>query len=175
VRVVRPWARLPRGAVAAPSLAGFKARLDGAGSTLGWWKGSLPRAGGGTRQNHRMLGIGRDLWGSPSPTPCPSRVTQSRGHSTASRRGWNISREGDSTASLGSLGQGSKTIYKVPSHPHHSVILWYAEGLEKRLGGLTEGLFRATSSAAGTGGTVFPRWLLHGDWLSSSLLVGGVE
>jgi len=30
--------------VAAPSLAGFKARLDGAWSSLGWWKGSLPRA-----------------------------------------------------------------------------------------------------------------------------------
>jgi len=30
VRVVRPWSRLPREAVAAPSLAGFKARLDGA-------------------------------------------------------------------------------------------------------------------------------------------------
>jgi len=30
---------------AAPSLAGFKARLDGALSTLGWWKGSLPVAG----------------------------------------------------------------------------------------------------------------------------------
>ena len=40
VRVLRPWPRLPRGAGAAPSLAGLKARLDGAGSTLGWWKGS---------------------------------------------------------------------------------------------------------------------------------------
>jgi len=28
------------------SLAGFKAMLDGALSTLGWWKGSLPMAGG---------------------------------------------------------------------------------------------------------------------------------
>ena len=46
VSVVRPWPRLPREAVAAPSLAGFKPRLDGAGSTLGWWKGSLPVAGG---------------------------------------------------------------------------------------------------------------------------------
>jgi len=45
VRVVKPWPRLPREAVAAPSLAGFKARLDGAWSTLLWWKGSLPRAG----------------------------------------------------------------------------------------------------------------------------------
>jgi len=30
VRVVKPWPRLPREAVAALSLAGFKARLDGA-------------------------------------------------------------------------------------------------------------------------------------------------
>jgi len=44
------------------------------------------------------------------PNPCPSRVTQSRLHSTAGRRGWNISREGDSTTSLGSLGQGSVTL-----------------------------------------------------------------
>ena len=54
-------------------------------------------------QNHRMVGVGRDLCGSPSPTPCPSRVTQNRLHRTTSRRGWNISREGDSTTSLGSL------------------------------------------------------------------------
>ena len=46
MRVVRPWPRLPRGAVAAPSLAVLKARLDGAGSTLGWWKGALPVADG---------------------------------------------------------------------------------------------------------------------------------
>ena len=61
-------------------------------------------------QNPSMVGAGRDPWGSPSPTPCPSRVTQSRLHSTAATRGWNISREGDSTASLGSLGQGSGTL-----------------------------------------------------------------
>ena len=42
--------------------------------------------------------------------PCRSRVTYSRLHSTAPRRVWNISREGDSTASLGSLGQGSITL-----------------------------------------------------------------
>jgi len=43
--VVRPWPRLPREAVAAASLAGFKARLDGALSNLGWWKMSLLMAG----------------------------------------------------------------------------------------------------------------------------------
>ncbi|KFV59831.1 hypothetical protein N341_08022, partial [Tyto alba] len=34
VRVVRHWPRVPREAVAAPSLGGFKARLDGALSSL---------------------------------------------------------------------------------------------------------------------------------------------
>ena len=61
-------------------------------------------------QNHRIVGVGRDLCGSPSPTPCPSRVTQSRLHSTTLRWVLNISREGDSTTSLGSLGQGSVTL-----------------------------------------------------------------
>ena len=44
--VVRPWPRLPREAVAVPFLAVFKARLDGALSTLDWWKISLFMAGG---------------------------------------------------------------------------------------------------------------------------------
>jgi len=44
--VVKCWHRLPREAVAAPSLAVFKARLDGALSNMGWWKVSLPMAGG---------------------------------------------------------------------------------------------------------------------------------
>ena len=39
MRVVRPWPGLPREAVAAPSLAGFKA--SGALSSLVWWKVSL--------------------------------------------------------------------------------------------------------------------------------------
>jgi len=46
LRVVSPWPRLPREAVAVPSLAGFKTRLNGALSTLGWWKVFLPLAGG---------------------------------------------------------------------------------------------------------------------------------
>jgi len=46
MRVVRPWPRLPREALAAPSLAVLKARLDGALSTLGWWKMALLMAGG---------------------------------------------------------------------------------------------------------------------------------
>ena len=46
MRLVRPWPRLPREAVAAPSLAVFKARLDGALSNLVWWKMYLLMAGG---------------------------------------------------------------------------------------------------------------------------------
>jgi len=46
MRVVKHWHRLSRQAVDAPSLELFKARLDGALSTLVWWKGSLPMAGG---------------------------------------------------------------------------------------------------------------------------------
>jgi len=46
MRVVKHWPRLPREAVAAPSLAVFKARLDGALSILGWWEMSLLMAGG---------------------------------------------------------------------------------------------------------------------------------
>ena len=52
--VVRPWPRLPREAVAAPSLAVSKARLDGALSTLLWWKGSLPVAGGWDRMTFKL-------------------------------------------------------------------------------------------------------------------------
>jgi len=43
-------------------------------------------------------------------TPCQSRVTYSRLHRILSRWVLNISREGDSTISLGSLGQGSVTL-----------------------------------------------------------------
>jgi len=46
LRVVKRWQRLPREAVAAPSLAVFKARLDGTLSNLIWWKVSLLMAGG---------------------------------------------------------------------------------------------------------------------------------
>jgi len=46
MRVVKHWYRLPREAVAAPSLAVFKARLDGALSNLVKRKMSLLMAGG---------------------------------------------------------------------------------------------------------------------------------
>ena len=46
LRVVKHWHRLPREAVAAPSLEVSKARLDGALSNLVWWKMSLLMAGG---------------------------------------------------------------------------------------------------------------------------------
>ena len=44
--MVKPWPRLPREAVAAPSLDGFKAKLDRAWRNLVQWKVSLPMAGG---------------------------------------------------------------------------------------------------------------------------------
>jgi len=46
MRVVRHWNKLPREAVAAPSLELFKVRSDGALSNLVWWKVSLLMAGG---------------------------------------------------------------------------------------------------------------------------------
>jgi len=46
MRVVKHWHRLPREAVDPPSLAVFKARLDGALSNLVWWKMFLLTAGG---------------------------------------------------------------------------------------------------------------------------------
>jgi len=46
MRVVKHWHRLLREVVAAPSLAVFKARLDGALSNLVSWKMSLLMAGG---------------------------------------------------------------------------------------------------------------------------------
>jgi len=45
MRMVGHQNRLPREAVAAPSLEVFKSRLDGALSNLVWWKMSLPMAG----------------------------------------------------------------------------------------------------------------------------------
>ena len=46
LRVVKPWQRLPRLMVDAPSLETFQARLDGALSNLLWVKLSLLMAGG---------------------------------------------------------------------------------------------------------------------------------
>jgi len=61
VRVVKHWHRLPREAVAAPSLAVFNARLDGAQSNLVWWKMSLLMAEGLEPD---------DLYGAFQPKPC---------------------------------------------------------------------------------------------------------
>jgi len=54
MRVVKHWKRLPREAMGAPSLAVFKARLDGALSTLGWWKMSLLMAEGWNQMIYKV-------------------------------------------------------------------------------------------------------------------------
>jgi len=59
--------------------------------------------------NHRIVGAGRNLWRSLVSTFLLKQVPQSRLHRKASG-GLNISREGDSTTSLGSLSQGSVTL-----------------------------------------------------------------
>ena len=60
--------------------------------------------------NHRIVGVGRDLCGSSSPTLLLKQGhLQQAAQDLVSRRVLNISREGDSTTSLGSLGQGSVT------------------------------------------------------------------
>jgi len=44
----------------------------------GFWFSHLSDQEGITEsQSPSMAGVGRDPWGSPSPTPCPSRVTRS--------------------------------------------------------------------------------------------------
>ena len=56
MKVVKHWNRLPREVVDAPSLAVFKASLDGALSNLVQWRMSLLMAGGvGTRCSLRFL------------------------------------------------------------------------------------------------------------------------
>jgi len=67
----------PTGGDAAPHLPRFAGTRETQGA-----KPSTPPA----PQNHRMIGVGRALCGSPSPAPCPSRVTHSRLHRTTSRR-----------------------------------------------------------------------------------------
>ena len=62
VPMVRHWRRLPREAVGAPSLAVLKARLDGAWSNLGWWRVSLPMAGGWNWMSLRSLPTQTVLW-----------------------------------------------------------------------------------------------------------------
>jgi len=60
--------------------------------------------------NHKMFGVGRDLWGSSSPTPLPKHGHLQQAVRTVSRWVLNISREGDSTIPLGSLFQCSVTL-----------------------------------------------------------------
>jgi len=57
-------------------------------------------------QNHRMLGVGRDLWGSYSPTPLPKQGHLQQAAQDLVQAGL----KGDSTTSLGNLVQWSITL-----------------------------------------------------------------
>jgi len=61
-------------------------------------------------QNHRMVEVGRDLCGSSSPTPLPKQGHLQQAAQDRIQVVVNISREGDSTTSLGSLFQSSVTL-----------------------------------------------------------------
>jgi len=57
-----------------------------------------------------MVGVGKDLCGSSSPTLLLKQGHLQQAAQDLSKRVLNISREGDSTISLGSLFQGSVTL-----------------------------------------------------------------
>ena len=65
-----------------------------------WFESQNPSMGGGWEG---PLGI-------PQPNPLPKQGRPEQAAQHRGQGGWNISREGDSTASLGSLGQGSGTL-----------------------------------------------------------------
>lgn len=65
---------------------------------------------------HRIKGVGRNLWKSSRPTPYPlKQILYSRLHRKASRQVVNISREGDSADTLGSLFQCSEGSSRDPT------------------------------------------------------------
>jgi len=55
-----------------------------------------------------MFGVGRDLWGSFSPTPLPKQSHLQQAAQDLAQ--WVFTREGDSTTSVGSQFQGSITL-----------------------------------------------------------------
>ena len=72
-----------------------------------------PQHGRSISQNHKITacsGLEGTSVGHLVQPSCRSRVTYSRLHRTLSRQGLNISREGDSTTSLGNLLQYSVTL-----------------------------------------------------------------
>ena len=60
--LLRPWHRLPRGVVHAPSLKTFKARLTGALGSLVWREGKQPMAGGWNWWTLRSFPTQAMLW-----------------------------------------------------------------------------------------------------------------
>jgi len=61
-------------------------------------------------QNHRMAAFGRDLYGSSSPAPLTKKGHLQQAAQDLVQVGLNISREGDSTTSLGKVFQCSVTL-----------------------------------------------------------------
>jgi len=127
VRVVRPWPWLPREAVATPSLAGFKAKLDGALSTLGWWKMSLPMAGGLEPDGLQGPFQPKPLYGSQLPDWGTGAAAALR---VGFVPGWVLSPRavGEGREPVGSLGAGCTGV----SPPSGSGDVW---GMSPSLGG----------------------------------------
>lgn len=74
-------------------------------------------------QNHRGLGVGRNLCRPSSPTRLLEQVPLTRLYRKASRRLLSISRAGRSTSSLRSLFQGSGNPLRKEDFPHASADL----------------------------------------------------
>jgi len=61
-------------------------------------------------QDHKVVEIGRDIWRSSGPIPCSSRVSCSRFLRSLTSQILSISKDGDSTTSLGNPFQYSVTL-----------------------------------------------------------------
>jgi len=142
MRAVRRWHRLLREAVAAPSLAVFKARLDGALSNLVWWKVSLPMAGGWNQMIFKVPSspycsiilnpAGRCLHHSSSdPSPMEARRWE-MGVWWPFPGEWSGGRE---PASGPAVGQECRAALEPSAHPHDSTLLCFLPLLSDLLWG----------------------------------------
>ena len=99
----KKWLKLGTNGICDSKLRAYKKSLE-------IWQWLTDRRNRGNHRITKWSGLEGTSVGHPFQPPCRSRVTYSRLHSTSSRWVLNISREGDSTTSLGSLGQGSVTL-----------------------------------------------------------------